>query len=57
MRLRGTNLPPNTPCETDPAGNPLPDSAASACYEGLDGAEEAWQDLWFYSNPIFVYAN
>jgi hypothetical protein len=35
FRLRGTNLAPNTPFETD-------------------GAEEAWRDLWFYSNPIFV---
>ena len=24
-------------------------------YLGLDGAPEAWADLWFYSNPIFVY--
>lgn len=51
FRLRGTNLAANTPYETDSSGNPLPD------YEQvkLDGAAEAWADLWFYSNPIFVY--
>jgi len=43
FRLRGTNLPPGTPGETDAAGNPLP-----------DGGGEARTDLWFYSNPIFV---
>ena len=49
FRLRGTNLAPDTANETDPAGNPLVD---------LDGANTvpvAWSDLWFYSNPIFVY--
>jgi hypothetical protein len=51
FRLRGTNLPPNTEYETDPAGNPLPDALVT----GKDGAQEAWDDLWFYSNPIFVY--
>ena len=25
MRLRGTNLPPSVPFETDASGNPLPD--------------------------------
>lgn len=51
FRLRGTNLPPNTEYETDPAGNPLPDALVTE----KDGAQEAWDDLWFYSNPIFVY--
>jgi hypothetical protein len=51
FRLRGTNLAPNTPEETDADGNPLPDSAKTT----LDGEAEAWADLWFYSNPIFVY--
>ena len=51
FRLRGTNLPPNTPFETDQEGNPLVDFDQ----EKLDGADEAWADLWFYSNPIFVY--
>lgn len=53
FRLRGTNIPPATPYETDEDGNPLADSLAQNL--GLDGAEEAWSDLWFYSNPIFVY--
>lgn len=53
FRLRGTNIPPATPYETDEEGNPLADSLAQNL--GLDGAEEAWSDLWFYSNPIFVY--
>ncbi|GKT10166.1 hypothetical protein [Desulforhabdus sp. TSK] len=54
FRLRGTNLAPNTPFETDAEGNPLPDALATK-HLGIDGAQEAWNDLWFYSNPIFVY--
>ncbi len=61
FRIRGTNLAPNTPCETDMNGNPLLDRADPTLNPGcenhfinLDGAEEAWSDLWFYSNPIFV---
>jgi hypothetical protein len=54
FRLRGTNVPPGTPYETDEQGNPLADSLATD-YLDLDGAEEAWADLWVYSNPIFVY--
>ena len=57
FRLRGTNLPPSTPGETDEEGNPLSDD--EAC--GKDQAppkcntrEKAYGDLWFYSNPIFV---
>jgi hypothetical protein len=46
--LRGTNLPPGTPGETDLEGNPLADTP------GVNTAEAAWKDLWFYSNPIFV---
>lgn len=53
-RLRGTNHAPNTPYETDAAGNPLADALATK-HLGIDGAQEAWADLWFYSNPIFVY--
>jgi hypothetical protein len=53
FRLRGTNQPVNAPFETDEMGNPLADSLATTGL-GLDGAEEAWTDLWFYSNPIFV---
>jgi len=62
LRLRGTNLPPNTPNETDAVGNPLADSmaanidcSAANCTDGkLDHDVEAWSDLWFYSNPIYV---
>lgn len=61
FRLRGTNLPPNTPCETDSEGNPLIDRADDELNPGCewffatyDKASEAWRDLWFYSNPIFV---
>jgi hypothetical protein len=48
FRLRGTNLAPGTEGETDAEGNPLPDTP------GMNTAEAAWRDLWFYSNPIFV---
>jgi hypothetical protein len=49
FRLRGTNLPRNTPNQTDAAGNPLPDFLV-----GPNNAQEAFKDLWFYSDPIFV---
>ena len=49
FRLRGTNMPRNTPNQTDAAGNPLLDSLV-----GPNNAQEAFRDLWFYSNPIFV---
>ncbi len=62
FRLRGTNVPCGTEFETNPA-TPLP--SADYCSPladalvtqniGIDGAQEAWNDLWFYSNPIFVY--
>jgi hypothetical protein len=52
LRLRGTNVPPGTPGETDEDGNPLLDGNTD-----LNGAAEAWADLWFYSNPIFIYFN
>lgn len=48
-RLRGTNMELNVENETDANGNPLSDFLSP-----LDGAEEAFADLWFYSNPIFV---
>ncbi|MFC1883804.1 hypothetical protein ACFL2O_03440, partial [Thermodesulfobacteriota bacterium] len=62
FRLRGTNLPPGTPYETSKTGDPLPDiksgnipCSAQNCTNGkLDQDVEAWADLWFYSNPIFV---
>jgi hypothetical protein len=65
FRLRGTNLPPGTPNETDEEGNPLLDTKATENIKykdpdtkeevALDKDVEAWADLWFYSNPIFVY--
>jgi hypothetical protein len=62
FRLRGTNMPPNTPNETDADGNPLSDTLAKNImydYPGkgstaLDADVEAWADLWFYSNPITI---
>lgn len=63
FRLRGTNMPVDTPNETDADGNPLADSMAgnilcSDCPAHCNGVVnhdvEAWSDLWFISNPIFV---
>jgi hypothetical protein len=78
LRLRGTNLPPSVPFETDVDGNPLADSEANdnlyalldpaelearlfpdldveiATNSKLDEVAEAYADLWFYSNPIFI---
>ena len=51
FRLRGINIAPNTPGETDKLGNPTLDFQQKE----LDGEAEAWADLWFYSNPIFVH--
>ena len=47
FRLRGTNVPRQTPGKTDASGNPLPDPAANS-------EDFVWSDLWFYANPIFV---
>ena len=66
--LRGTNLPPNTPNETDANGNPLADQLAGniTCNDAgcpahiggqggaLNNDVEAYSDIWFYSNPVFV---
>jgi hypothetical protein len=62
FRLRGTNLACGTPFETGPAAtlpaadycSPLADALVTQNLD-IDGAQEAWADLWFYSNPIFVY--
>jgi hypothetical protein len=35
----------------------LPPDCGSDCFAALNGAAEAWADLWFYSNPIFIYLN
>ena len=64
FRLRGTNLGCDVPKETGPATDlpsadycsPLPDALVTQ-NTGIDGAQEAWDDLWFYSNPIFVYVD
>jgi len=48
-RLRGTNLAPSTPDETDAQGNPLADTEG-----GPNTAARAWNDLWVYTNPIFL---
>ena len=50
FRLRGTNLAPSTPNETDTEGNPRPDDLMTP-----NDAAKAYRDLWFYSNAIFVY--
>lgn len=51
FRLRGTNHALNTPNETDANGNPLVDTPKA---NNSEGAKAAFDDLWFYSNPIFV---
>lgn len=48
-RLRGTNLSIDRYDELDSEGNPLMDG------DGMNNEAIAWQDLWFYSNPVFVY--
>jgi len=48
FRLRGTNHALDTPHQTDACGNPLADA------KGENNAAKAFEDLWFYSNPIFV---
>jgi hypothetical protein len=52
FRLRGTNQGLNVAGETDGNGNPLLDFAL-----GTNSAEKAWNDLWFYSNPIFAFTH
>jgi len=65
FRLRGTNLAPNTPNETDASGDPLVDTLSyTPIPNPVDGGltntppvnspDLAFGDLWFYSNPIFV---
>jgi hypothetical protein len=50
FRLRGTNMRVGVDTlDIDENGNPLRDDVNPA-----RGDEEAWNDLWFYSNPIFV---
>jgi hypothetical protein len=67
FRLRGTNLAANIANETDAQGNPLvdedsyvdspnPDPKAAVANPTVHGnlPEIVWNDLWFYSNPVFV---
>lgn len=65
IRVRGSNIPAGTPNERDILGNPLPDNLSDnipcddpGCPPHVDGQLdadlEAWADLWFYANPIFI---
>jgi hypothetical protein len=70
IRARGTNIPIATPHVTDSAGNPLLDSnnalvtctdpACPAHLQTVNGLKlvtfdvQAWSNLWFYANPIFI---
>jgi len=65
VRLRGTNIPAGTPNERDADGNPLADNLSDniACSDtdcpphvnGVLTADlEAWSDLWFHANPVFI---
>ena len=70
IRARGTNVPPAVPFVTDSSGNPLTDTgirnivcadlACPAHLPMIGGTRrvavdvEAWSNLWFYANPIFV---
>jgi len=70
IRARGTNIPVATPNVTDSAGNPLldannatvscTDSSCPAHLESVSGVKkvthdvQAWSNLWFYANPIFL---
>jgi hypothetical protein len=63
FRLRGTNLACAVQNETGLAVglpsaeycNPLADSLIDTSAGPGAQAKAAWKDLWFYSNPIFVY--
>jgi hypothetical protein len=64
FRLRGTNWMPGSTNQTDAQGNPLVDELDYVDYPNpKDGGatnvhgstpDNAWSDLWFYSNPVFV---
>lgn len=68
VRARGTNIPAGTPNMRDMYGNPLSDHLAdnipcddAACPPHIDGKlnndVEAWADVWFHANPIFIEVN
>jgi len=48
-RLRGTNQGLSVQNQTDANGNPLTDDL-----EGENDSVKCWNDIWFYSNPIFI---
>jgi hypothetical protein len=65
VRARGSNIPAGTPNKRDLEGNPLRDDLNDniACDDpecpphvgGILTADvEAWSDVWFYANPIFI---
>ena len=65
IRVRGSNIPVGTPNERDEYGNPLSDHLTDnipcddeACPPHLGGTltadAEAWADIWFHANPIFI---
>jgi len=70
IRARGTNIPVATPNVSDSAGNPLIDltNAQVSCtdpacpthLQTVNGVKmvtydvQAYSNLWFYANPIFV---
>lgn len=65
IRARGSNVPAGTPNARDLEGNPLPDNFKDniACnnvecpphvFGVLTADVEAWADVWFYANPIFI---
>ena len=65
VRARGSNIPAGTPNERDMYGNPLSDDLSdnivcddAACPPHINGVlnadVEAWADIWFYTNPIFI---
>ncbi|MCL1912492.1 MAG: hypothetical protein FWG10_01080 [Eubacteriaceae bacterium] len=53
-RLRGTNNP-NGSENVDDAGNPTIDVPIDSV-AGTNTPQIAFDDLWFYSNPVFAYA-
>lgn len=65
VRARGSNIPAGTPNERDMYGNPLSDNLSdnilcedAACPPHINGVltadVEAWADIWFHTNPIFI---
>jgi hypothetical protein len=70
IRARGTNVPVATPNVTDSAGNPVldlknalvscTDAACPAHLQAVNGVKrvtydvQAYSNLWFYANPIFI---